>query len=112
MAIEVITQHAGEGGLAETMGVDYVAHWRFGIAEQLAADGLPPASARIEAVLAAAMFTGLVSELLTGRHPRQTGRALQIGIARLEQLAWTSAGLSDHDRPAGTPAPPIPRRFR
>ena len=60
------------------------------------------ADGTIEASLAKAMFTGLVVDLLaTGQKARLT-RALEVGLTRLEQVVWASAGLSDPAIPAST----------
>ncbi len=59
------------------------------------ADGVPYETAVTEASLAKAMFTGLVVDLLaTGQKARLT-RALEVGLARLEQVVWSNAGLSE-----------------
>ena len=69
---------------------------------RLVAEGVPHETAVIEASLAKAMFTGLVVDLLaTGQKARLT-RALEVGLARLEQVVWSSAGLSEPQFPATT----------
>ena len=63
-------------------------------------EGVPRDAAVTEASLAKAMFTGLVVDLLaTGQKARLT-RALEVGLARLEQVVWTSAGLTEPNFPA------------
>lgn len=101
LGIEVTTQQTSPGGLAEVVGADRIAHWRYRIEDHLVTEGVPAKVAKVEANLARAMFTGLVVEVLAGVPRREAGGALEIGLARLEQVVWTNAGLSEPSIPAG-----------
>ena len=59
-------------------------------------------SPRVEASLVKAMFTGLVVDLLATGERRRLTRALEVGLARLDQVVWANAGLSDPAIPAST----------
>ena len=59
--------------------------WRSNIEQRLVGEGVPRDVAVTEASLVKAMFTGLVVDLLaTGQKARLT-RALEVGLARLDQ---------------------------
>ena len=61
-----------------------------------------PDIAAVEASLVKAMFTGLVVDLLATGERRRLTRALEVGLARLEQVVWANAGLSEPTVPAST----------
>ena len=86
------------------MRADQIAMWRHDIEQRLIAEGVPPAQAPVEASLVKAMFTGLVVDLLATGERRRLGRALELGLARLEQIVWTCAGLSEPAIPAAVRA--------
>ncbi|MEO6651764.1 MAG: TetR/AcrR family transcriptional regulator [Ilumatobacteraceae bacterium] len=102
LGIEAAAMEATLGGLPRQVRGEQVGLWRSNIQERLVAEGVPADAAVIEASLAKAMFTGLVVDLLaTGQKARLT-RSLEVGLARLEQVVWTSAGLSEPHFPAST----------
>ena len=102
LGIEAAALEATLGGLPRQVRGEQIGLWRTNIEARLVAEGVPPEMAVIEASLAKAMFTGLVVDLLaTGQKARLT-RALEVGLARLEQVVWTSAGLSEPQYPAAT----------
>lgn len=102
LGIEAAAMEATRDGLPRQVRGEQIGLWRSNIQERLVAEGVPPEAAVIEASLAKAMFTGLVVDLLaTGQKARLT-RSLEVGLARLEQVVWTSAGLSEPHFPAAT----------
>ncbi|NNE11957.1 MAG: TetR/AcrR family transcriptional regulator [Ilumatobacter sp.] len=102
LGIEAAALEATHHGLPRQVRGEQIGLWRTNIEERLVAEGVPEPTAAIEASLAKAMFTGLVVDLLaTGQRARLT-RALEVGLARLEQVVWASAGLSEPHFPATT----------
>ena len=102
LGIEAAAMEATHAGLPRQVRGEQIGLWRSNIESRLVAEGVPPEAAVIEASLAKAMFTGLVVDLLaTGQKARLT-RALEVGLARLEQVVWASAGLSEPHFPAAT----------
>lgn len=91
LGIEAAALEATVTGLPRRVRGDQIGIWRANIEQRLLAEGVPPATATIEASLAKAMFTGLVVDLLaTGQRARLT-RALEVGLERLEQLERTES---------------------
>lgn len=102
LGIEAAALEATLGGLPRQIRGEQIGLWRSNIEERLIAEGVPPDTATTEASLAKGLFTGLVVDLLaTGQKARLT-RALELGLARFEQIVWTSSGLSEPHFPAGT----------
>lgn len=103
LGIEAAAMEATRSGLPRQVRGEQIGLWRSNIEERLVAEGVPGQAAVIEASLVKALFTGLVVDLLaTGQKARLT-RALEVGLARLEQVVWASAGLSEPHFPAATP---------
>ena len=99
LGIEAAALDATVTGLPRRVRGDQIGLWRQQIETRLAREGVPPEVATVEASLAKAMFTGLVVDLMaTGQKARLT-RALEVGLARLEQVIWSSAGLQDPQVP-------------
>jgi AcrR family transcriptional regulator len=102
LGIEAAAMEATLDGLPRQVRGEQIGLWRGNIEQRLVAEGVPKETAVIEASLAKAMFTGLVVDLLaTGQKARLT-RSLEVGLARLEQVVWSSAGLSEPQFPAVT----------
>jgi AcrR family transcriptional regulator len=102
LGIEAAAMEATLDGLPRQVRGEQIGLWRSNIENRLAAEGVPREVAVTEASLAKAMFTGLVVDLLaTGQKARLT-RSLEVGLARLEQVVWTNAGLSEPHYPAAT----------
>ncbi len=102
LGIEAAAVEATMAGLPRQVRGEQIGLWRTNIEDRLVDEGVPTETAIIEASLAKAMFTGLVVDLLaTGQRARLT-RALEVGLARLEQVVWSSAGLSEPQFPAAT----------
>lgn len=100
LGIEAAAMEATLSGLPKQVRSEQVGLWRSNIETRLVDEGVPRDVAVTEASLAKAMFTGLVVDLLaTGQKARLT-RALEVGLARLEQVVWTSAGLTEPNFPA------------
>ncbi len=105
LGIEATALEATLEGLPRRVRGEQIGLWRTNIEGRLVAEGVPRELAVIEASLAKAMFTGLVVDLLaTGQKARLT-RALEVGLARLEQLVWSNAGLGDPHQQAASPQP-------
>nr|MBA3984746.1 hypothetical protein [Acidimicrobiia bacterium] len=81
---------------------DQIGLWRANIEQRLVEEGVPTEYAVVEASLVKAMFTGLVVDLLATGDRRRLTRALEVGLARIEQVVWASAGLSEPAIPAST----------
>ena len=102
LGIEAAAMEATLDGLPRQVRGEQIGLWRSHIEDRLVSEGVPNDAAIIEASLAKAMFTGLVVDLLaTGQKARLT-RTLEVGLARLEQVVWTNAGLSEPHYPAAT----------
>lgn len=99
LGLEAATLDATHGGLPPAVRADQIVLWRSNIEKQLIADGVPPDVAVLEASLAKAMFTGLVIDLLATGQRKRLGRALELALARLEQLVLASAERSEGDVP-------------
>jgi AcrR family transcriptional regulator len=102
LGIEAAALDATETGLPGTVRADQIGLWRANIEQHLIAEGVPAEWAGVEASLVKAMFTGLVIDLLATGERRRLTRALEVGLARLEQMVWASAGLSEPAIPAST----------
>lgn len=99
LGIEAAALDATVTGLPRAARGDQLGLWRRQMEERLVREGVPPAVAVTEASLAKAMFTGLVLDLMaTGQKARLT-RALEVGLARMEQVVWSSAGLQEPQVP-------------
>lgn len=102
LGIEAAALEATLSGLPRQVRGEQIGLWRSNIEHRLMGEGVPREAAILEASLAKAMFTGLVVDLLaTGQKARLT-RALEVGLARLEQVVWTRSGLSEPHFPAAT----------
>jgi AcrR family transcriptional regulator len=102
LGIEAAALDATVTGLPGPIRGEQIVLWREHIEERLIEQGVPADTAAIEASLAKAMFTGLVVDLLaTGNKARLT-RSLEVGLSRLEQVIWSSTGLSEPQYPAAT----------
>lgn len=89
LGIEAAAMEATLGGLPRQVRGEQIGLWRTNIEHRLVAAGVPRETAVVEASLAKAMFTGLVVDLLaTGQRTRLT-RALEAGLARLEEVIAT-----------------------
>ena len=77
---------ATESGLPGDVRADQIGLWRLDIERRLALEGVPPNRVELEASLLKAMFTGLVVDLLATGERRRLGRALELGLERLEEL--------------------------
>jgi AcrR family transcriptional regulator len=100
LGIEAAAMEATLDGLPRQVRGEQIGLWRTNIESRLVAEGVPYETAVTEASLAKGMFTGLVVDLLaTGQKARLT-RALEVGLARLEQVVWSCAGLSEPQYPA------------
>ena len=86
LGIEAAALEATVTGLPRQVRGDQVGIWRSNIEQRLLAEGVEPSTATIEASLAKAMFTGLVVDLLASGQKARLGRALELGLERLERL--------------------------
>lgn len=100
LGIEAAAMEATLSGLPKQVRGEQIGLWRSNIESRLVDEGVPRDVAVTEASLAKAMFTGLVVDLLaTGQKSRLT-RALEVGLARLDQVVWSNAGLTEPGVPA------------
>ncbi|HEX4982875.1 MAG TPA: hypothetical protein VFV63_14310, partial [Ilumatobacteraceae bacterium] len=116
LGIEAAAVDATATGLPGPVRADQIGLWRSNIEQRLVAEGVQADVASVEASLVKAMFTGLVVDLLATGDRRRLTRALEVGLARLEQVVWASAGLSDPTIPAAprtreVSVPPRRRNF-
>lgn len=102
LGIEAAAMEATLGGLPRQVRGEQIGLWRSNIEHRLIAEGVPRETAVIEASLTKAMFTGLVVDLLAAGQKARLTRSLEVGLARLEQVVWSSAGLSEPQFPAAT----------
>lgn len=100
LGIEAAALEATLDGLPRQIRGEQIGLWRANIQDRLVREGVPRETAVLEASLTKALFTGLVIDLLaTGQRARLT-RALEVGLARLEQIVGASSGLSEPHLPA------------
>jgi len=102
LGIEAAALDATASGLPGSVRADQIGLWRANIEQRLVEEGVPTEYAVVEASLVKAMFTGLVVDLLATGDRRRLTRALEVGLARIEQVVWASAGLSEPAIPAST----------
>ena len=100
LGIEAAALDATATGLPGPVRADQISLWRSNIEQRLIAEGVDKDVAGVEASLVKAMFTGLVVDLLATGERRRLTRALEVALARLEQVVWASAGLSEPAIPA------------
>ena len=86
LGIEAAALDATVTGLPSRVRGDQIGVWREQIEQRLLIEGVATDVATVEASLVKAMFTGLVVDLLATGHRARLGRALEVGLARLEQL--------------------------
>lgn len=99
LGIEAAALDATVTGLPRRVRGDQIGLWRQQIEQRLIREGVPPEVAAVEASLTKAMFTGLVVDLMASGQKARLTRALEVGLARLEQVIWTHAGLQDPQVP-------------
>ena len=102
LGLEAAALDATATGLPGPVRADQIGLWRSNIEQRLIAEGVQGDVAAVEASLVKAMFTGLVVDLLATGERRRLTRALEVGLARLDQVVWANAGLSDPAIPAST----------
>jgi AcrR family transcriptional regulator len=86
LGIEAAALDATETGLPGDVRADQIGLWRAHVEQQLIAEGMDRENVPVEASLVKAMFTGLVVDLLATGDRRRLTQALEIGLARLDQL--------------------------
>ena len=95
LGIEAAALDATRSGLPGNVRAEQIGLWRSNIEHQLVTEGLPREAAVMEASITKAFFTGLVIDLLASGDRRRLTDALEVGLARLEQVVWAAAGLQD-----------------
>jgi AcrR family transcriptional regulator len=105
LGIEAAALDATESGLPGPVRAEQIGLWRANIEHRLVMEGVPDDVAVVEASLAKAMFTGLVIDLLATGDRRRLGRALDVGLARLEHVVSETA-----DVPGGLEPLPVARK--
>lgn len=99
LGIEAAALDATVTGLPRRVRGDQIGLWRQQIEQRLIREGVPPEVAAVEASLTKAMFTGLVVDLMASGQKARLTRALEVGLARLEQVIWSHAGLQEPQLP-------------
>jgi len=93
LGLEAVTLEATHTGLSGDIRAEQIGVWREQIEQRLISQGVPKATAVLEASLLKGMFTGLLVDLMaTGDKPRLT-RALEQGLRRAE--AAIEASIAD-----------------
>jgi len=86
LGIEAAALEATESGLPGDVRADQIGLWRLNIEHRLLAEGVPAGRVEVEASLLKAMFTGLVVDLLATGERRRLGRALDLGLDRVDEM--------------------------
>jgi AcrR family transcriptional regulator len=86
LGIEAAALDATVTGLPARVRGDQIGIWREHIELRLGAQGVGTREVTVEASLVKAMFTGLVVDLLATGHKARLTRALELALARIEQL--------------------------
>jgi AcrR family transcriptional regulator len=90
LGLEAATLEATHTGLSGDVRAEQIGVWREQIEQKLISEGMPKATAVIEASLLKGMFTGLIVDLMaTGDKARLT-RALEHGLRRTEAVVESS----------------------
>lgn len=107
LGLEAVTLEATHTGLSGDVRAEQIGVWREQIEQKLVGEGVPKATAVLEASLLKGMFTGLIVDLVaTGDRLRLT-RALELGLSRTEAVIEASrpkasAGGTGAGRPPAT----------
>jgi AcrR family transcriptional regulator len=99
LGLEAAALDATVTGLPRNVRGDQIGLWRQQIEQRLIAEGVSPGVAAVEASLTKAMFTGLVIDLMASGQRARLTRALELGLARLEQVIRSHAGLQEPQLP-------------
>lgn len=86
LGIEAAALDATLEGLPRQVRGEQIGLWRANIEQRLVAAGVPHEQAVVEASIAKATFTGLVVDLLATGQRTRLSRALEVALARLEQV--------------------------
>ena len=90
LGLEAVTLEATHTGLSGDVRAEQIGVWREQIEQKLISEGVPRATAVLEASLLKGMFTGLIVDLLaTGDRLRLT-KALEHGLQRTEAVIEAS----------------------
>jgi hypothetical protein len=87
LGYEAVTLDATVTGLSAQFRADQISLWMRYPEEILVRSGMPRPEAKREAVLAKAVFTGLVLDLLASGDRQRLTRALEDSLERLEERA-------------------------
>jgi AcrR family transcriptional regulator len=99
LGLEAAALDATVTGLPRNVRGDQIGLWRQQIEQRLIAEGVSPGVAAVEASLTKAMFTGLVIDLMASGQRARLTRALELGLARLEQVIRSHPGLQEPQLP-------------
>lgn len=91
LGIEAVALEHTLDGVPMRHRVQPIERWRTDIERGLLTEGVPPHIATVEATLAAALFNGLVVELIASGRKAPLTRALETHLGRLEQVVRDSA---------------------
>jgi hypothetical protein len=94
LGYEAVTLDATVTGLSAQFRADQISLWMRYPEEILVRSGMPRPEAKREAVLAKAVFTGLVLDLLASGDRQRLTRALEDSLERLEERSAQHSALA------------------
>ncbi|MEO6124926.1 MAG: TetR/AcrR family transcriptional regulator [Ilumatobacteraceae bacterium] len=86
LGLEAVTLDATYTGLSGDARAEQIGVWREQIEQRLISEGVPKASAVLEASLLKGLFTGLIVDLLATGDKLRLARALEQGLRRAEAV--------------------------
>lgn len=90
LGLEAVTLEATRTGLSGDVRAEQIGVWREQIEQRLISQGVPKATAVIEASLLKGMFTGLIVDLMATGDKLRLTRALEQGLRRAEAVIEAS----------------------
>jgi AcrR family transcriptional regulator len=94
LGIEAVALEHSLDGVSRRHRGQQIEYWRLNMEHGLLAEGVPPHIANVEATLAKAMFTGLVVDLIASGQKARLTRALELHLARLDQVVRESTMIA------------------
>ena len=90
LGLEAVTLGATHTGLSGAVRAEQIGVWREQIEQRLISEGVPKATAVLEASLLKGMFTGLIVDLMATGDKLRLTRALEQGLRRAEAVIEAS----------------------
>jgi len=90
LGLEAVTLEATHTGLSGDIRAEQIGVWREQIEQRLISQGVPKATAVLEASLLKGMFTGLLVDLMATGDKQRLTRALEQGLRRAESAIEAS----------------------